>query len=94
MLHYEFRWLTSFYGASDRAKRMTELKSLVSQHPQQVFALIHMAQLDSKDVAGLIEALPNLVFLTSHANPLIVSGSRQPWSDMFARGELRRSGRL
>lgn len=88
VLHYEFRWLTSLYGASGRAKRMTELASLVSQHPHQVFALIHMAQLDAKDAADLIAAHPNLVLLTSHANPLIVSGSRQPWTDMFARGEL------
>ncbi len=88
VLHYEFRWLTSAYGTSARAKRMAELKSLVSQHPQQPFALIHMAQLDASDAADLLAAHPNLLFLTSHANPLAVIESRQPWTNMFAAGEL------
>ena len=88
VLHYEFRWLTSAYGTGARARRMAELKSLVSQHPQQLFALIHMAQLDVSDVADLLAAHPNLVFLTSHANPLTVNESRQPWTNMFADGEL------
>ncbi len=88
VLHYEFRWLTSAYDTSVRAKRMTELKSLLSQHPQQQFALIHMAQLDASDAADLLAAHPNLVFLTSHANPLMVNESRQPWTNMFADGEL------
>lgn len=88
VLHYEFRWLTSAYGTSARAKRMTELKSLVSQHPQQLFALIHMAQLDASDAADLLAAHANLMFLTSHANTLAVNESRQPWTNMFADGEL------
>jgi hypothetical protein len=88
VLHYEFRWLASAYGSSVRAKRMAELKSLVSQHPQQLFALIHMAQLDASDVGELLAAHPNLVFLTSQANPLTVNESRQPWTNMFADGEL------
>jgi hypothetical protein len=88
VLHYEFRWLASAYGASVRAKRMAELKSLVSQHPQQLFALIHMAQLDASDAGELLAAHPNLVFLTSHANTLTVNESRQPWTNMFAGREL------
>lgn len=88
VLHYEFRWLATRYGASARAGRIAELKSLASEHPQHPFALIHMGQLDASDVVDLIEAHPNLVFLTSHANSLSVSESKQPWTDMFARGEL------
>jgi len=88
VLHYEFRWLTSAYGSSARAKRMTELKSLVSQRPHLLFALIHMAQLDASDAAELLAAHVNLVFLTSHANTLAVNESRQPWTNMFADGEL------
>ena len=88
VLHYEFRWLTSAYGTGSRARRMAELKSLVSQHPQHRFALIHMAQLDASDAADLLAAHSNLVFLTSHANTLVVNESRQPWTNMFADGEL------
>lgn len=84
VLHYEFRWLTGLYGSNGRAARIAELNSLINEHPQQVFALIHLAQLDPRDIRGLIMVHPNLVFLPSHANPVIVSGSRQPWSDMFA----------
>jgi predicted TIM-barrel fold metal-dependent hydrolase len=88
VLHYEFRWLASAYGTGVRAKRMAELKSLVSQHPQQPFALIHMAQLDAGEAADLLAAHPNVVFLTSHANTLAVNESRQPWTNMFADREL------
>ena len=88
VLHYEFRWLASAYGTGARARRMAELKSLVSRHPQHRFALIHMAQLDANDAADLLAAHSNLVFLTSHANTLVVDESRQPWTNMFADGEL------
>lgn len=88
VLHYEFRWLTSAYGTGARARRMAELKSLVSQHPQHRFALIHMGQLDASDAADLLAAHSNLVFLTSHANTLVVDESRQPWTNMFADGDL------
>ena len=88
VLHYEFRWLTSAHGTGARAKRMAELKSLVSQNPQHRFALIHMAQLDASDAADLLAAHPNLVFLTSHANTLVIIDSRQPWTNMFSGEEL------
>jgi hypothetical protein len=88
VLHYEFRWLTRTYGTSARARRVAELESLLSQHPQQQFALIHMAQLDASDAGDLLAAHPNLVFLTSHANTLTVNESRQPWTNMFADREL------
>lgn len=88
VLHYEFRWLATKYGASARTERLAELKSLASEYPQTPFALIHMGQLDLSDVTDLIGAHPNLVFLTSHANTLSVRVSKQPWTNMFARGEL------
>ncbi len=88
VLHYEFRWLASAYGASVRAKRMAELTSLLSQHPEHRFALIHMAQLDASDAGALLAAHPNLVFLTSHANTLVANESRQLWTNMFADREL------
>jgi predicted TIM-barrel fold metal-dependent hydrolase len=93
VLHYEFRWLTKAYGSGARpmwisAKRIAELKDLLAQHPQQPFALIHMGQLDPGDAADLLAAHPNLLFMTSHANTLVVHEGRQPWTDMFAGEEL------
>jgi hypothetical protein len=88
VLHYEFRWFTRTYGRDARAKRMAELKSLAARHPGQPFALIHMAQLDPGDAAELLAAHPNLVFLTSHANPITTNMSRQPWTDMYLQEEL------
>ena len=83
VLHYEFRWLAKAYGTKAWAARMVELKSLVSQYPQQQFALIHMAQLDPPEAGALLAAHPNLVFLTSHANTLVLLDSNQPWTNMF-----------
>lgn len=88
VLHYEFRWLTSTYGVQARAKRMKELTSLLSRYPQHPFALIHMAQLDASDAASLLAAHANVFFLTSHANPVKVSKSTQPWTDMFEGDDL------
>jgi len=88
VLHYEFRWLMSAYGSDIRSKRMSELKSLLSQYPQYPFMLIHMAQLDVSDAADLLESHPNILFLTSHANTLAIEESRQPWTNMFSGEEL------
>lgn len=88
VLHYEFRWFTRAYGRKARERRMGELKALLERHPEQSFALIHMAQLDAGDVAQLLAAHPNLVFLTSHANPIATNASRQPWTNMYVDREL------
>jgi predicted TIM-barrel fold metal-dependent hydrolase len=88
VLHYEFRWYGRAHGAEARAARMAELKALLARHPEQPFALIHLAQLDAGDAGELLAAHANLVFLTSHANPITGRASRQPWSDMFAGDEL------
>lgn len=88
VLHYEFRWLGRTSGAAARAARMAELKSLLNQHPQQQFALIHMAQLDPAEAGALLAEHANLVFLTSHANTLVLNESNQPWTNLFASDDL------
>lgn len=73
-----------FAGAgSDRDGFMAEFEALLARHPEHPFALIHMGQLEAKDVRRLIETHKNIHFLTSHANPIITGNSRQPWIDMF-----------
>lgn len=88
VLHYELRWYARAYGPDARASRMAELRSLLARHPEHPFALIHVAQLDALEAGELLAAHPNLVFLTSHANPITGRASRQPWSNMFAGDEL------
>lgn len=73
-----------FAGAgSDSDAFMAEFEALLARHPDHPFALIHMGQLEAKDVRRLIETHKNIHFLTSHANPIITGNSRQPWIDMF-----------
>ena len=73
-----------FAGAgSDRDAFMAEFEALLTRHPDHPFALIHMGQLEAKDVRRLIETHKNIHFLTSHANPVVTGASRQPWVDMF-----------
>ncbi len=67
----------------DRDIFMGKFEALLGQHPDHPFALIHMGQLEAKEVRRLIEAHANVYFLTSHANPIVVSRSRQPWVDLF-----------
>ncbi len=67
----------------DRSVFMRKFEALLGRHPDHPFALIHMGQLEAKEVRRLIEAHANVYFLTSHANPIVVSRSRQPWVDLF-----------
>jgi len=86
--HIEFAALRG--GA--REKFWSGLEQLLRQHPQLPVGLIHMGQLGSKDARRLIEAHPNVFFLTSHASPA-AEDSKQPWINMFDGGELAREWR-
>lgn len=88
VLHYELRWLDARRGGAARAERIAEIEALLAANPQHPFALIHMAQLDAAEAARLLAGHGNLFFLTSHANPIAVGQSRQPWSDLFAGDSL------
>ena len=78
IIHIEFA-----AAGSDRDAFMAEFEALLTRHPDHPFALIHMGQLEAKDVRRLIETHKNIHFLTSHANPITTGNSRQPWIDMF-----------
>ena len=71
-----------------RNEFMRKMEALVAAHPEHPFALIHMGQLDAREVARLIEAHPNLVFLTAHTTPLSVRKSSSPWTNMFSGKRL------
>jgi predicted TIM-barrel fold metal-dependent hydrolase len=80
-LHIEF-------GAAGprRETLMRQLESLLTQHPDQPFVLIHMGQLDPSSARSLIAAHGNVYFITSHANPIFTAKrgeGHQPWTSMF-----------
>lgn len=73
-----------FVAAGSRRDRfMAQFKALLVQYPSHPFVLIHMGQLEPDAVRGLIEAHGNVYFITSHCNPITVSRSGQPWTNMF-----------
>ncbi|MDH5185130.1 MAG: amidohydrolase [Gammaproteobacteria bacterium] len=79
VLHIEFAALSS----SRKKNYWEKLETLLRQHPQQPFALIHMGQLASEEVKTFINNHPNIYFLTSHSNTIAVNRSKQPWVNMF-----------
>jgi predicted TIM-barrel fold metal-dependent hydrolase len=79
VIHIEFASL----GGSQKEEFMARMEAMLAAHPDQPFALNHMGQLPPADVRRLIEAHPNLHFLTAHTNPVITRESNQPWVNMF-----------
>lgn len=77
IVHIEFA-----AAGADRDVFMTKLEDLLRANPAHPFALIHMGQLKAKDVRRLIEAHPNIHFITSHTTPIFTK-SVQPWVIMF-----------
>lgn len=55
-------------SGSQRDEFMTEFEALLLQYPEHPFVLIHMGQLDCAGVRRLIEAYPNIYFITAHSN--------------------------
>jgi len=90
IVHIEFAEIGSGGGGvPGRAELMANLKAFLSRHQDHPVALIHMGQLEAKDARRLIEAHGNVHFLTSHANPIVIESSRQPWIDMFHHDRQR-----
>lgn len=80
IIHIEFASLP----AKKRQPYIDELNTLLEQHPEHPFLLIHMGQLYHDQVQKLIERNPNIYFLTSHTDPVTVNNSRQPWINVFS----------
>lgn len=82
VIHIEFGYARSI-GRYDYYMR--GLEHLLALHPDHPVALTHMGQLGADEVRRLIEAYPNIYFLTSHANPIFSDRSRAnlPWTNLF-----------
>lgn len=87
VVHIEF----SSPSIQDRGRFMKELEGMLDARPEEPFVLTHMGQLRAAEVQRLIEAHPNIYFLTSRSDPLIISQAgkgRQPWVNMFQGSRL------
>ncbi len=84
IIHIEFASLT---GKSHR-EYMEDLEGFLRKHPKFPFVMIHMAQLEAGPVRRLLDAHPNLHFMTSHASPFYQGGGK-PFINMFERGRLK-----
>lgn len=73
---------------ADRGLFMAKFEDMLRQNPGHPFVLIHMGQLGADEVARLIDAHPNIHFITAHTNPITVSRSEEPWVDQFAGDSL------
>jgi len=62
---------------------MSDLQKMLKKYPNHPFALINMGQLQPDEVSKLLYDHSNLHFITSHADPVTVSSSKQPWVNLF-----------
>jgi len=70
-------------AGAQRDEFMAKFEALLVQYPEHLFVLIHMGQLSHAGVRQMIEAYPNICFITSHSNPVTIKKSSQPWANMF-----------
>ena len=85
IIHIEFASLTG----DDRAQFMQGLKQVLGQYPEHPFLLIHMGQLQPAEAEPLLKQYQNFYLITSHADPITVNSSSQPWTNMFQGGLLK-----
>lgn len=90
IVHIEFSAIGSGGdGIPSRKELMAKFKVFLDNNTDHPVALTHMGQLEAKESRQLIEAHKNIYFITSHANPIVVENSRQPWIDMFHHDRQR-----
>lgn len=70
-------------AGADRDPFMAKLEDLLRQHPNHPFALMNMGMLPYEEIKRLIEAHPNVYFLTAGSDPISVRKSDNPFTKMF-----------
>ncbi|MFC1972643.1 amidohydrolase family protein, partial [Chloroflexota bacterium] len=70
-------------AGTQREAFMTKFETLLLRYPEHPFALIHMGQLDHRGVQRLIDAHPNIYFITAHSNSAIKYADFWPGTNMF-----------
>lgn len=78
VVHIEFAAM-----GDDRDSFMNRFERLLRGHPDHPFVLMHMGQLDAKEVRRLIENHTNLRFNTAMSNPIATQRSAEPLVNLF-----------
>ena len=68
---------------TDRAVFMKKFEDLLRRNLKHPFVLMHMGELDAKEVRRLIENYGNIHFNTAMSNPIAVKRSAQPLVNLF-----------
>jgi predicted TIM-barrel fold metal-dependent hydrolase len=68
---------------ADRDVFMKKFQDLLQRHPNHPFVLMHMGELDAKEVRRLLKAYRNIHFNTAMSNPIAVHRSAQPLVNLF-----------
>jgi hypothetical protein len=68
---------------ADRDVFMKKFEDLLQRHLDHPFVLMHMGELDAKQVRRLIDAYRNIHFNTAMSNPIAVNRSVQPLVNLF-----------
>lgn len=86
IIHIEF-------AAAQKSKKtyMRSLEHFLKKNTDHPIALIHMGQLGFEEVSRLVELYPNIYFLTSRANTILVNKSKYPWTNMFLDKKLAKN---
>jgi len=78
--HIEFDSLSG----DARERYMRDLEALVAGDRRMPIVMIHMGQLPPAEIARLIDAHPNLYFMTSHSNPVFSGIDKvKHWQNLF-----------
>jgi len=85
VIHIEFASL----AGSERTAFMDAMKALLAQYSGHPFLLIHMGQLQPEEALPLLKQYSNFHLMTSHADPVTVNESSQPWTNMFKGESLK-----
>lgn len=87
VIHIEFGFARN---TGRYAGQMQALEALLRRYPYHPFVLSHMGQLDAAEAKRLIDAHPNIYFLTSHANPIFIADHKTslPWTKLFSGEHL------
>lgn len=83
--HIEFASL----GSDKRKRYMEEFESLLKENSSHPVLLIHMGQLQPQEAEILLARYKNFHLITSHADPITVNNSSQPWVNMFQGNQFK-----
>lgn len=83
VVHIEFAAI-----GEDRGMFMDKFEDLLRTHSDHPFVLMHMGQLDSKEVRRLLENHKNIHFNTAMSNPIAVKRSEEPLVNLFEGNRL------